>query len=149
MTFHWKWSYQNRSGYQFHGIPGIGSGEIEVSRELGWLEPYMRQIHNGGPDSFQRNVLDMVGGCLVRLDRYTPGKWNRWDESLYRSFVSQLRDSHAKESAEIARYKAECPDIDYSWCDRPLVIPRPMYWDLEANDRYWVEPWFEACEVAA
>jgi phytoene dehydrogenase-like protein len=136
MTFTWKLSYRNESEYRFDG------GSIGVYRELGWLEPHMRQDHNGDAESFQRNVLDAAGGARIFHDRYRAEDWNRWTPEIYTAFVAHLRAKHAQDIAESTRLRARHPDIDFSGCDRPLAIPRPIYWDFATN-RFETEPWHE------
>jgi hypothetical protein len=141
MIFSWEWSYQNRSGYRFYGFPKIGDGEIEVCRPLGWLESYMRETHNGGPESFKLNVTDAIRGAVIhRHTLQAPADWNRWSEPLYRAFVDHLTDNHTREMVNIEKYASEHPDIDYSEFRRPPVIPRPIYWDTPAGC-YQTEPW--------
>ena len=142
MTFHWFLSYQNLTEYNFSG------GRIEVHREIcDWTMEYRRRDHNGDADSFKRNVLDAIGGAVVRWSGSRPlATWNRWDPDLYAAFVAHLVAANERDAAHLAKCRAEHPDINFP--DRPFVIPRPIYWDMQAN--HWqTEPWFAEQAVAA
>lgn len=146
LTFAWKWSYQNRIGYRLYGA--TSGGEIEVHRELGWLQEhvYREFNHNGDPTSFQRNVLDPIGGAVIHLNDAGARSYNRWPQVVYVEFVEHLKQQYAKEMASIARSRAENPDMTFE--ERPLVIPRPIYWDSTSN-RFENEPFYKAEEVQA
>jgi hypothetical protein len=141
MTFQWYCSYQ--VWYKFSG------GEIEVHREMGWLAEQFN--HNGDPFSFQRNVVDPIGGAIIRWDHY--GRYsNRWTPELYATFSAEWTERHNHNVAEHQRFKRQHPDIDWSWREdilrREETVPRPIYWSSDSK-RFETEPWFCQQEVAA
>jgi hypothetical protein len=140
-SFAFKWSYQNRAGYQF------SDGEIETHRELGWMETYRRQLFNGDDDAFKRNVLDAIGGAQVHWTNRSGDAWRRWTPELYAAFVADVKRSHAESIAYAQALAAKHPDVDWSEAlNRPLVVPRPIYWNDDAA-RFEVEPFYKGGET--
>jgi hypothetical protein len=134
--FTWKWSYQNRAGYRFE------DGEIEVHRELGWLEAHMREGFNGDAAAFDRNVISAIGGAQVRWDNRPydeAGRWRHWTAELYDAFVAFLQQRHAVDAESLRRMREKHPDVKFDDC--VLVLPRPIYWD-DAAGRFETEPFY-------
>ena len=144
--FRWTCSYMNGCWYKFYRD---GGGEIEVHRPMeDHMLAYRQSIfnHNGNPFSFQRNVLDAVGGAQVSWSHYNRDNWNRWTEPLWEAFVAWLKAEHER---------------DYAWCDKfqrehefydfplpVLTLPRPIYWDL-AENCWKTEPFYQEVRRAA
>ena len=141
--FTWKWSYLNMVGYRF------AAGEIEVYRPMeDHMLQYRQQIynHNGDPFSFKRNVYDAIGGAHVRFDNYHGREtWNRWTPELWAEFAAHLEQKHNEEYAWCVEFQRK---HDYYGFPLPVLsLPRPIYWDLDAN--CWkTEPWHQTAEVA-
>lgn len=132
-SFHFKWSYQNRAGYQF------ADGEIEIHRELGWLAEHRKSIWNGDDESYQRNVLDAIGGAQVHWTNRSGDAWRRWTPELYDAFVADVKRNHADAVAQTESMRAKHPDVKFE--DHALVIPRPIYWS-DAAGRFETEPFY-------
>lgn len=129
MTFTWKWSYQNRAGYQFDG------GEIEVHRENVWVRDYQRSTHNGDDESFQRNVIDPIGGAIVRNHAH------RWTPELYEAFKAYWTASYEADRKCRDEFRAKHPDVEFNVIE-PITIPRPIFWNDDAG-RFETESFYQ------